>query len=118
MPRAAARKRPVTEEDLTRDQREYFLSLPEGFREGYLRTLPPVAVSGLAGKKKAQAIRRRIALLERVAQGIQGQKERLEKLARNLEQGGNPDAVDLRQELKPPTIPGVALRFARPGKEG
>ena len=116
MARTTARKRPVMEADLTPQQREYYLSLPEGFREGYLRTLPPVAVSGMAGRKKAQVLRRRIAALDRVAQGVQEQKEHLEKLARSLEQGGNPDAVDLRHELKPPSIPGVTLRFVRKGE--
>jgi hypothetical protein len=113
MPKTNARKRPVTEADLTRDQREYYEALPEEFREGYLRTLPPVAVSGLAARKKAQVLRQRIAILDSIVEGAHAQKERLDKLAKNLEQGGNPDVVDLRQEMKPPVIKGVAVRFVR-----
>ncbi|NLC58833.1 MAG: hypothetical protein GX774_18520 [Armatimonadetes bacterium] len=113
MPRTNARKRPVTIEDLTDKQRSFYESLPEEMRENYLSTLPPVPVSGAAGRKKARALRDRAALIGRAVEVLQREKERLEKLAQNLEQGGNAEAVDLREQLAPPTVPGISLRFIR-----
>jgi len=117
MPRAAARTRRPTEADLSRDQREIYDVLRDDLKEKYLKQLPPVPVSGILGRKKAHQLRERIALLDRTQEGIQTQKEHLAQVARDLEQGAvGPDTVDLRLELRPPSIAGVSLRFVRAGK--
>ncbi len=115
MPSTSARARRPTLEDLDEEQREIYEALPtEELKQKFLKRQPPISLSGASARRKAQQIRARIVVVERVVQGLQAHKEQLAHLAKELEQGRHaPDAVDLRQTLKPPAIPGITLRFER-----
>jgi ABC-type transporter Mla subunit MlaD len=118
MPRAAAQRRRPTESDLNDAQREIYDALSSELREKFMRQLPDIAISSAQARKKAQLIRERVHLLERVISDLQGHRSHLNQLAKELDQGASsPETVDLRQELKPPSISGVALRFVR-GRRG
>jgi hypothetical protein len=114
MPRTSAQKRRPTITDLNADQRSIYDALPEPLKEKYLRDLPDIAVASAQSRKKAQLIQDRIVLLDRVVSDLQGHKQHLNQLAKELESGADADSVDLRQELKPPSINGVAMRYVRP----
>src|SRR5947209_5695413 len=116
MRRRTARMRRPTAEDLTDSQRAIYDVLPEHLREEYLKQLPAIETSPVAARKKAQLIEERIQVLDNALRSLQANKKHLEQLEKSLKQGGNPAAVDLRQELKPPSIVGIALRFVRPRK--
>jgi hypothetical protein len=113
MPRAAAQRRRPTDTDLNDSQRRIYDALPTDLKEEFMRQLPDIAVSSAQARKKAQLIRERIHLLERVISDLQGHKSHLNQLAKDLEQGAGPETIDLRQELKPPSINGVAMRYVR-----
>jgi hypothetical protein len=113
MPRAAAQRRRPTEADLNDAQRRIYDVLPTDFKEDFLRQLPDIAISSAQARKKAQLIRERVHLLERVIGDLQGHKNHLNQMAKDLEQGGSAESIDLRQELKPPSINGVAMRYVR-----
>jgi hypothetical protein len=113
MPRAAAQRRRPTEADLNDAQRRIYDVLPPDFKEEFLRQLPDIAVSSAQARKKAQLIRERVHLLERVIGDLQSHRTHLNQLAKDLEQGAGPESIDLRQELKPPAINGVAMRYVR-----
>src|SRR5207248_3051270 len=100
MRRRAARKRRPTAEDLTESQRAIYEVLPEDLKEEYLKQLPAIETSPVAARKKAQLIEERIQVLDNALRSLQANKKHLEQLQKSLKQGGNPAAVDLRQELK------------------
>lgn len=113
MPRNATR-RPPTLEELSAADREIYEVLPEHLKERYLRRLPPVSISTVGNRKKAQLIRDRLVILDNVISELQNQRKDLAQLAKNLD-GGSASAatVDLRTLLKPPPIPGISMRYVR-----
>jgi hypothetical protein len=119
MPRHARGVRRPTREDLTEVQRQILDVLPsDEFRELFLDQLPGIQPVSTSGKKKAQLIQRHVSLLDAAIRTLRTHKEQLEALARSLENGTGPSQVDLRAELAPPTIDGVALRYVRGKRAG
>jgi hypothetical protein len=116
MARAAAQKRRPTPGDLTESQRRIYEALPDSLQEEFLRQLPDIAVSSAQARKKASLIRERVTLLEHVLSDLQRHRGRLIRVADELDHGLDPESVDLRQELKPPAIEGVAMRYVRRGR--
>src|SRR5262249_10189183 len=95
-------------------QRAYYERLPDEFREGFLRQLPPISISTAGNQKKADQIRERVVMLDGVLAELQNHRKELVALARSLEQGNTSAAsVDLRTLLKPPSISGVSMRYVR-----
>jgi hypothetical protein len=117
MARGSARKRRPTEADLSAGQREIYEALPEHLRANYLKGLPDIAISDAGRRKKVLLIEERLALVDGVIVSYQAQKKHLTQLLRTLNRGGSPAGIDLRQELKPPAIEGVAIRYVRPKNE-
>jgi hypothetical protein len=116
MPRGAVQKRRPTLNDLSERQRRLYDALPDDFKAEFLDQLPDITVSSAQARKKAQLIRDRISLLDSVVGQLESHKSQLARVAKDLENGADPDTVDLRHELKPPSINGVALRYVRKGK--
>jgi hypothetical protein len=113
MPRIAAQRRRPTVADLDHKQRELYDALPEHLRDDLLKQLPDIAVASAQGRKKAGLIRARVQLLNGVISDLQSHRERLIQLAKELDQGADPEDVDLRHLLKPPPLNGVVLRYVR-----
>ena len=114
MPRAPRQKRQPTEADLNEDQREIYDALSDDLKQKFLKGLPSITVSSAGRRRKAQMIRDRVNMLDEVISGLQNHKKNLQQLAKNLDQGAvNAESIDRRQELKPPAIPGVAMRYVR-----
>jgi hypothetical protein len=117
MPRASAQKRRPSIADLNDSQREIFEALPSHeLKDKFLAQLPDITVSSAQARKKAQLIRDRIRLLDGVIGQLESHKTQLARVAKDLENGADPESVDLRHELKPPTISGVAMRYVRRGR--
>lgn len=115
MPRGPGQKRAVTENDLSDTQRRIYHALPEDLRRQYIAELPRISVSSAGRRRKAQMIRDRIVMLDSVLSGLQDHRKQLTALAKGLDQGAvNAESVDLRQELKPPAISGISMRYVRP----
>lgn len=109
-----ATRRPPTEDELSTADREILEALPDHLKERYLRRLPPVSISTVGNRKKAQLIRDRLVILDNVLTELQNHRKDLAQLARNLDQGTASAAnVDLRTMLKPPAIRGVSMRYVR-----
>lgn len=118
MPRATVQRRRPTVNDLNESQREIFEALPTNeLKEKFLAQLPDITVSSAQARRKAKLIRKRIELLESVLAQLESHKNHLARVARDLENGADPESVDLRHELKPPAISGVALRYTRRDQE-
>jgi hypothetical protein len=119
MPRQARGVRRPTRDDITEVQRQILDALPsDDFRELFLDQLPALQPVNTSAKKKAQLIQRHVSLLDSAIRMLRSHKEQLEALARNLENGTGPTQVDLRTELAPPKIDGVALRYVRGKRSG
>jgi hypothetical protein len=112
-------KRRPTANDLNERQRRLYDALPEHLQAEFLDQLPDITVSSAQARKKAKLIRDRIALLDSVVGQLESHKNQLARVAKDLENGSDPESVDLRHQLKPPSIRGVALRYVRKsGEEG
>jgi hypothetical protein len=116
MARGAVQKRRPTLNDLSDRQRRLYDALPDDFKAEFLDQLPDITVSSAQARKKAQLIRDRMSLLDSVIGQLESHKTQLARVAKDLENGADPDSVDLRHELKPPSINGVALRYVRRGR--
>jgi hypothetical protein len=116
MPRRTVRKRRPTVDDLTEGQRQIHDALPEALQEEYLRQLPDIRISQAGGRKKVELIEQRIHMVDNVLRSLQAHKKHLEQLQRSLKQGADPGKIDLRQELRPPAIEGVSIRYVRTRK--
>jgi hypothetical protein len=109
----AAQKRRPTLADLDSNQREIYDALPEHLRDNFLKQLPDIAVASAQGRKKAALIRARVQLLSGVISDLQSHRERLSHLAKDLDNGADPEEIGLRHQLKPPSLNGVVLRYVR-----
>jgi hypothetical protein len=119
MPRQARGARRPTREELTDVQRQILAALPnDDFRELFIDQLPPIQPGNPLAKKKAQLIQRHVGLLDAAIRTLRTHKEQLERLAGSLENGTGPSQVDLRAELAPPKIDGVALQYVRGKRAG
>src|SRR5262245_18268232 len=117
MHRRMARKRRPTEDDLNESQLRIFDALPDDdLTDEYMRQAPHIKLSNAGGRKKAELIEARIRMVDNVLHSLQAHKKHLEQLQKNLKQGADPGGIDLRQELKPPSIEGVAIRYVRTRK--
>lgn len=110
-PRAKGRR--PTWNDLNEVQRRIHDALPDELRSLYLEQLPDITEAAPAARKKAKLIQERVALLEGMIDDLRKHQRHLQTLATQLENGADPETVDLRKELSPPVIPGVAIRYVR-----
>src|SRR5581483_11330502 len=107
MPRGVRGARRPTRDDLSEVQRRILDALPnDDFREMFLEQLPAIQPANASAKRKAQQIQQHAKMLEGAVRTLQAHKEKLETLARSLENGTGPTHVDLRAELSPPKIDG------------
>jgi ABC-type transporter Mla subunit MlaD len=113
MPRGGRSRRRPTLEDLNEVQQRIYEVLPDELRNEFLAQLPEIASASPQARKKAQLIRDRVSMLEGIVTQLQAHRRQLEQLAKDLENGANSGDVDLREALKPPSIPGVAMRYVR-----
>ncbi|HEY3284252.1 MAG TPA: hypothetical protein VGN26_18435 [Armatimonadota bacterium] len=116
MPRTAAQTRRPSEADLTDSQREIYSALPEKLRHKYLDGLPSIRVPAAQKRRKTERIRQQLEALDRVLPVLQDHRNRLDKALTDLDAGGDPRGVDLRQVLRPPTLEGVVFRYSRSRK--
>jgi len=98
---------------LSERQRRLYEALPEELKGEFLDQLPDITMSSTQARKKAKLIRDRISLLDSVVAQLESHKTQLARVAKDLENGADPEDVDLRHQLKPPSIKGVALRYVR-----
>jgi hypothetical protein len=119
MPQQTRGARRPTRGELTDAQRQILDALPnDEFRELFLEQLPLVQPANPLAKKKAQLIQRHVGVLDAAIRTLRSHKEQLERLAGNLENGTGPGHVDLRAELAPPKIDGIALQYVRGRRAG
>ena len=129
MPRGRPKRLGLSESDIEERRQRLYEFLPEDMREDFLEV---IAASGRGGEsyerlkelqaqkaeKKAAALEERMALIDRVVEGLKAHRKVLAGLCKDMRRGGDPGMIDLRQELKAPAIEGVMIRYLRSGTEG